>query len=89
MPSGSDAPPDPSAPTSARPGASRAARALAFVRRHPVTVLIVAAGTITGSVIAWYLPIGSEHVSPLVKILGGALLGAWLSILPLGFRLYD
>jgi hypothetical protein len=59
------------------------------VREHPVTVGIFVAGVAAGIVLAFVLPIAPDDMPAWKRILGGAILGGWLALFPLGFRLFE
>jgi hypothetical protein len=71
------------------PPPTRAVRIRRFVREHPVTVGVMVAGIVGGAVAALVLPIGPPDMSPLLKVVGGAILGFCLALFPLGYRLFD
>jgi hypothetical protein len=68
---------------------SRAARAWAFVRAHPLASALVTVGAVGGAAAGLWLPVGLDDLSPAVRMLGGAVCGAWLAMFPLGFRLFE
>ncbi len=69
--------------------ASRISRLWRFVRSHPVTTGVFVFGAVAGATAAICIPLGSEGLSPVARGLAGALLGAWLAMFPLGFRLFE
>lgn len=68
---------------------SLGSKLVSLLRKHPVVVGVFFLGTISGASLAVWLPIGPEDMSPIARVIGGALLGAWLAMFPLGFRLFD
>lgn len=71
------------------PRPSRWSAFWSFVRHHPVTVGVFGVGAVAGAVAASVLQLGPDDMSPVLRVLGGALLGGWLAMFPLGFRLFD
>lgn len=69
--------------------ASRITRLWRFVHGHPVTAGVFVLGAAVGASAAVYIPLGPEDMSPLARLLGGAFLGGWLAMFPLGFRLFE
>jgi hypothetical protein len=80
---------DPSPGSESRPDASQGARLARALREHPVTVGVFVVGVISGIVLAFVLPIAPDDMPAWKRVLGGAILGGWLALFPLGFRLFD
>ena len=59
------------------------------LRDNPVTTATFVIGVILGAVAAVQLELGPEGMSMTKQVLGGALMGAWLAMFPLGFRLFE
>jgi len=72
---------EPPTPSNA-PGAL--GRATALARRHPITVGIVVLGALMGAVAGYWLPI--DRSLPF-RLVGGAIMGAWFALFPIGARL--
>ncbi len=65
---------------------SRFGRALRFCRDNPATVGVLAIGLVGGAVAGAFVPIDR----PLeLRVLGGALIGLFFGMCPLGSRLFD
>jgi hypothetical protein len=59
-----------------------------FCREHPYLASVVVVFTIAGGVLGAVLPVG-ESLSPLQRVLGGMLVGAFFSLFPMGAHLYE
>ncbi|MFQ5416896.1 MAG: hypothetical protein ACE5FL_07600 [Myxococcota bacterium] len=69
-------------------GAGGLARILRYCRTHPYMTAVVVVFTITGAVCGVLLPFG-ESLSVPRRILGGALIGAFFALCPMGARLFE
>lgn len=61
-------------------------RLIATLKRHPVTIGVIAFGAIGGALAAVWLPI--DRSLP-IRIVGGAIGGAYFALFPLGARLFQ
>lgn len=68
---------------------ARGARMMRTVREHPVTVGVFVVGVAAGILLAFVLPIAPDDMPAWKRVLGGAILGGWLALFPLGFRLFE
>ena len=62
------------------------ARALEILRHNPITAVVLVASVAGGIFGALQLPV--EDLSMTRRVLGGAVVGAWFGLFPLGARLY-
>ncbi len=72
----------------ARPS-SRLERLWFFVKERPYATAIVVVFTVAGAVLATWFQVGSADMSPVSRVLGGAIAGACFALFPLGTRLLD
>ena len=61
-------------------------RLVAAIKRHPMTIGVLVLGAIGGALAAAWLPI--DRPLPL-RIVGGAIGGAYFALFPLGARLFQ
>lgn len=64
-------------------------RAARFVRENPVTVLLMLLGIVGGAVAGAAYPMLAPEKPALLRAFGGALLGGFVSMCALGYRLFD